>query len=82
MRLIDADVLEEQIQQAIKNHDEVAEGFKLEEFSKLARGIMSNMLALVQKQPTVKRDIEFPKDFYLDEVGVWRLKKDKLKNLL
>ena len=26
-------------------------------------------------------DINFPQDFYLDDVGVWRLKKEKLAEL-
>ena len=28
-----------------------------------------------------KVDIDFPQDFYLDDVGVWRLKKEKLAEL-
>lgn len=28
-----------------------------------------------------KIDIQFPRDFYLDDVGVWRLKKEKLAEL-
>ena len=27
------------------------------------------------------KDINFPQDFYLDDVGVWRLKKEKLAEL-
>lgn len=30
---------------------------------------------------TKKLDIEFPRDFYLDDVGVWRLKKEKITEL-
>ena len=26
-------------------------------------------------------DIKFPRDFYLDDVGVWRLKKEKIAEL-
>ena len=26
-------------------------------------------------------DIKFPRDFYLDDVGVWRLKKEKLAEM-
>ena len=26
-------------------------------------------------------DVNFPQDFYLDDVGVWRLKKEKLAEL-
>lgn len=26
-------------------------------------------------------DVNFPQDFYLDDVGVWRLKKEKLEEL-
>ncbi len=30
---------------------------------------------------TKKLDIEFPQDFYLDDVGGWRLKKEKITEL-
>lgn len=30
---------------------------------------------------TKKLDIEFPRDFYLDDVGVWRLNKEKIIEL-
>ena len=80
MRLIDADTLEDQIQMAIKSQDEVAEAYKFDaDIVKLTRGIMVNVLGLVRKQTTIKKDIRFPEDFYKDDVGVYRLKKEVLE---
>ena len=84
MRLIDADKLEKTIEMAIKTNDMIAEayGIQHEDFAKLQKGIMRNVLEIVKKQPTIKKDVVFPQDFYLDDVDVWRLKKEKVLELM
>lgn len=84
MRLIDADKLGKTIEMAIKTNDMIAEdyGIQHEDFAKLQKGIMRNVLEIVKKQPTIKKDVVFPQDFYLDDVGVWRLKKEKVLELM